>query len=316
MLFLKTPAQYLKTTLFYFLLSFSSAQSSPSKIFILQTTEHPALNATYQGFLEELHKLGYEEGKNLILDYQSAQGNAALAVQIAQKFVSYHPDLIVAIGTKAAQAAASSSKGTETPVVFSSVTDPLGAKLVTSLEAPEERVTGVSNFIAVKPQLQLFKKLLPHLKSLGVVYDPGEPNSVTLVDLMKKEAEALELQLATTTAAKTSDVLAASQSLCGKVEAIFINNDNTALAAFGSVVTAAKECGIPVFVSDVDLVDQGALAALGPNQVDIGRQTARMVDCILKNPQDPLPPVAFPEKTEEVVRLPHHAPNSASSEGK
>ena len=98
--------------------------------------------------------------------------------------------------------------------------------------------------------------------------------------------------------------MAASQSLCGKADALFINNDNTALAAFKSVVKAAQSCGIPAFVSDVDLMDQGALAALGPNQHDLGRQTARMVDRIIKNPGSPLPAVEFPERTEEFVKTP------------
>src|SRR5207249_1914448 len=138
------------------LISFSSVQSTPFKISILQNIEHPALNATRQGLLDELHKLGYEEGKNLILDYQSAQGNMALAAQISQKFISNQTSVIVAIGTKSAQAAMTASKGTETPVIFSSVTDPLEAKLVTSLKAPNGHVTGVSNFIAVEPQFKLF----------------------------------------------------------------------------------------------------------------------------------------------------------------
>jgi len=292
----------LTLTLSLFFIFSSSAHTTPIKISILQTIEHPALNATRAGLLEELHKLGYKEGEDLIVDYQSAQGNAALAAQIAQKFVSDHADLIVAIGTKAAQAAMTATKGTQIPVVFSSVTDPLGAKLVMNLKAPEGHVTGVSNFVAVEPQFKLFKKLLPSLKTLGIVYDPGEANSVTLNNTMEQVAKKFDLKLVLATATKTSEVQAATQSLCGKVDAVFINNDNTALAAFKSVVKAAKDCGIPAFVSDVDLVDEGALAALGPDQVELGRQTGRMVNFILKNPKAPLPSVEFPEKTKEYVR--------------
>lgn len=307
MLFLKNIRNTLNLILIYFLFSFSYAQVPPStnsflKIFILQNTEHPALDATRHGFLDELRKLGYEEGKNLMLQYQSAQGNSALAAQIAQKFISDHPNVIVAIGTKSAQAAMMAAKRSETPVVFSSVTDPLTAKLVTNLETPDGYVTGVSNFVKVVPQFKLFKKLLPHLRVLGNVYDPGEPNSVALLSTMEQAAKELGLRMVNVTASKTSEVMAASQSLCGKVDAIFINNDSTALAAFKSVVKAAQGCDIPTFVSDVDLVEEGALAALGPNQVDIGRQTARMVDFIIKNPTAPLPSVEFPEKTEEHVR--------------
>ena len=299
----------LTNNLFIILLSFFisssiSAEKPPTKISILQIVEHPALNTTRQGFLDELQKLGYEEGKNLILDYQSAQGNATLAVQIAQKFVSQKPDIIVAITTKAAQAVMAASRGTKIPIVFSSVTDPLGSKLVKNLKAPEGYVTGVSNLIPVEPQFKLFKRLLPNLKTLGIVYDPGEDNSITLNKTMTNVAQEMGLKLVFAVATKTSEVLTASQSLCGKVDAIFINNDNTALPAFSSVVKATRGCNIAAFVSDVDLADQGALAALGPDQTELGRQTARMVDRILKNPGAPLPSVEYPEKTEEYVKAP------------
>lgn len=283
---------------FAFFLSLTPLQSTPLHISILQVVEHPALNATREGLLEELKTLGY---KDLRVDFQSAQGNTALAAQIAQKFASNHPDVIVAIGTTAAQAALTATKGLKIPVVFSSVTDPLSAKLVGSLEKPEGHVTGVSNFISVEPQFRLFKRLRPELKTLGIVYNPGEANSVELLKVMEQAAKEMGLNLVTATAAKTSEVMTATQSLCGKADAVFINNDNTALAAFKSVTKAAQGCGIPAFVSDVDLVDQGALAALGPNQKDLGRQTARMIDRILKNPEAPLPAVEFPEKTEEYV---------------
>ncbi|MBS0272453.1 MAG: ABC transporter substrate-binding protein [Proteobacteria bacterium] len=300
MYLLKNLIQILKLSFCIFLISATATQSTPTKISILQNIEHPALNATREGFINELHKLGYKEGENLILDYQSAQGNATLAAQIAQKF-SHDSDLIVAIGTKAAQAAMTATKESKIPVVFSSVTDPLAAKLVTNLKAPTGHVTGISNFVAPEPQFKFFKKCLPSLKRLGIVYDPGEPNSIALNAMMEKAAKEYGLQLVFSAATKTSDVLSASQSLCGKVDAVFVNNDNTALAAFKSVVKAAKDCKIPAFVSDVDMMDQGAFAALGPNQFDLGRQTAHLVDTILKNPEKSLPSVEFPEKTEEYV---------------
>lgn len=286
-----------------FLYFYSLAHSTPFKISILQTIEHPALNATRQGFMDELHKLGYKEGKNLVLDYQSAQGNTALAAQIAQKFTSDQVNIIIAIGTTAAQAAMTAAKGTKIFIIFSSVTDPLSAKLVSNLKAPQGQVTGVSNFVTVSSQFAFFKKHFPNLKMLGVVYNPGEANSVSLIQAMEKTAKEFGLNLIKAASSKTSEVLAASRSLCGKVDAIFVNNDNTALSAFKSVVKATHECGIPAFVSDVDLFDQGAFAALGPDQVDLGRQTARMADFVLKNPEAPLPAVEFPEKVQEYVQL-------------
>lgn len=296
---LKNLIQKFKFLFCLFLISASTAQSTSLKISILQTAEHPALDATREGLLAELKTLGYND---LIVDYQSAQGNATLAVQIAQKFVSNKPDIIVAIATKASQAAMTATKGANIPLVFTSVTDPLAAKLVADLKSPQGYVTGVSNFVAPEPAFAFFKKVIPHLKTLGIIYDPGEPNSISLNKAMETAAKNMGLQLVMAPATKTSEVLTASKSLCGKVDAMFANNDNTALAAFKSVVKAAQGCNIPALVSDVDMMDQGAFAALGPNQFDLGRQTARMVDRILKNPEAPLPPVEFPEKTEEYVK--------------
>ena len=298
MLYFKTLSQFLKLSFLFLLLSLSSVHSTPLKISIIQTVDHPALNATRDGFLEEFKAIGY---KDAVIEVQSAQGNTALAAQIAKKFVSNHPDMILAVATTAAQAALTAARGTSIPIVFTTVTDPMAARLVSSLEKPDANITGVSNFVSVEPQFELFKKLVPNLKTIGIVYNPGEANSVAMLDKMKVAAEKLDLKLALSTASKTSEVLGASQNLCGKAEALFINNDNTALSAFQSVVKAAQTCGIPAFVSDVDLLDQGALAALGPNQFDLGRQTARMADRILKNPGNPMPAVEFPEKTEEHV---------------
>ena len=298
MLLFKNVIKLINLSFFFSLLSFSSVRSTSLEISIIQTIDHPALNATREGFLKELSVLGYKDAH---VETQSAQGNTALAAQIAQRFVSTHPDLVLAIGTTAAQAALSAAKGTTIPIVFASVTDPLSAKLVSNLEKPEANITGVSNFVSVEPQFELFKKLVPELKTIGIVYNPGEANSVAMLDKMKIAAEKLNLNLVLATASKTSDVLGASQSLCGKADALFINNDNTSLSAFKSVVKAAQACGIPAFVSDVDLLEQGALAALGPNQFDLGRQTARMADRILKNPGKPFPPVEFPEGTEEHI---------------
>lgn len=282
-------------------LSITSAYCSPPKIYILQIVEHPALNATRDGFIDELARLGYKQGENLELEVQSAQGNTALASQIAQKFVSNNPSIIMTLGTTASQTAMNAVKGTDIKVVFSSVTDPLSAKLVEDLKAPKGQVTGVSNYIPVEPQFVLFKKLLPKLKTIGVVYNPGEANSIALNAEMEKVAKKMGLSMVFATAPKTSDVLGASQSLCGKVDALFVCQDNTVLSAFKSVVKAANDCKIPAFVSDVDIVDQGARAALGPDQTELGRQTARMAVKILKDPKGPLPQVEFPEKTVEIV---------------
>jgi putative ABC transport system substrate-binding protein len=274
----------------------------PLKIAVIQIIEHPALNATRQGIYDELIAQGYKEGENLTWIYFSAQGKPNMAAQIAQRFVCDHVDVIVALSTPAAQAAKQAARGTNIPVIFSSVTDPLGAGLVKSLDKPNDNVTGVSNYIDVKPQLELFKRILPHLKRLGFIYNPGEANMITLLKKVKEAAPALNITIVEKTADSTTAVIAATRYLLGVVDALFISNDNTALAAFGSIIKAAEQQKVPmpVFASDGDLIENGALAVLGPNQYELGKQTARLLLQTLAD-RKRLPAVEFPQKVELLI---------------
>lgn len=264
----------------------SNKKNSLPLVGVVQVIEHPALDQTRKGIFDELEANGYKDEINFDWQYESAQNNAALATQIAQKFIGEKAEVLVTIGTNVSQGClqAIQQSGTKIPMVFASVTDPVLSKLITSNKTPQNGVTGVSNYVSAKDQFQFFKKLLPHLKTLGVVYNPGEANSAVLLEEMHKVGKELNIEIITAAASRTSDVSTATQSLLSKVDAIFINNDNTALASFDSVVAAARIENIPVFVSDVDCVSKGALAALGADQYALGRQVGKMIVAILKDP--------------------------------
>ena len=285
----------------------STSKNNIPTIGVIQVVEHPALDRTRQGVLDELLSQGYKPEKTMQWLYESAQGNPTLATQIAQKLVGQNVKLIVAIGTMPAQAVAKATKrGADgnIPVVFASVTDPLEAKLIPNLKAPGDNVSGVSNFVEVNQQFDLFKKIIPSLKNIGIIYNPGEANSVSLVELMQKAAQLKDLNLVLMPASKTSEVSAAAQGLIGKVDAIFINNDNTALSAFDAIFKVALERKIPVFSSDTDMLAKGALAALGPDQYQIGRQAGRMVVKILRGQAAPATiSVEFPQIVELCLNL-------------
>lgn len=270
---------------------------TPKHIAIMQIIEHPALTSTRRGIEDELRT------QDTKIDFESAQGNPALAAQIAQKFVGASPDVMVGIGTTAAQALISAQPQGTIPIVFSSITDPLEARLVKNLKNPGGIVTGVSNFVDPTLQFELFKKIVPTLSRIGVIYNPGEANSVMLIEQMKKIASLKKIILVLTTANTTADVPLATRSLIGKVQAIFINNDNTALSAFDSIVKIATQHKIPVFCSDTDMVNRGALAALGPNQYEVGRQTGKMIIAILQGKTPQQLPVQFPDKVELRLNL-------------
>lgn len=282
------------TLIFLFPCSVYSASPKIMRISISQVIEHPALNETRRGIIDGLSKAGYEEGKNLILDIEFAQGKPDVAMQIAQKFIGSSPTLMVGIGTTSSQALSVLAKKKNIPVVFASVTDPVAAKLVKTLNHPGNLVTGVSNFTPLKPQFELFKKQVPNLKSLGIIYNPGEANSLVMLEKSIQIAKQMGLKIVPSPALKTSEIPLATRNLIGKVEAIFINNDNTALAAFESVVKGAAAGNIPVFSSDTDLIDRGAAAALGPNQYELGLQAANLITKILKGDNPSTIPVEFP----------------------
>ncbi len=274
------------------------------RVGVIQIIEHPALNQTRDGLLAELEEKGFKNSKNLLWLWESANGTPAQAIQIAQKYVGQNVDVIVAIGTTAAQAASSVAKGSGIPVVFTSVSSPKEAKLIQTKDGPD--ITGVSNQIGVEKQFKLFLRLLPKKRPLrlGIIFNPSETNSVSNNTRMTEVTQTTftDIELKFASANKTSEVTTAAQSLVGKVDAYFVNNDNTALAAFENLATVARAHKIPAFVSDVDLVKRGALGAYGPNQYELGRQTARIVVSLLKKEKKAKDiPFQYPEKEEEQI---------------
>lgn len=286
----------------FFSLSFFPNHSKPSpkkqvRVSISQVIDHPALNATTKGIIDGLEKAGFCVGDNLILDVEVAEGKPSIALQIAQKFVGNHADVLVGVGTTTSQALAMASKNLDIPIVFATVTDPVGAKLVN----PRKPITGVSNLTDLEPQFNLFRKLVPKLKRLGIVYNPGEANSQSLLQQSIDVGKKMGIEIISSPATKTSEVSTAARQLIGHVEAIFINNDNTALAAFQTVVKVGEDNKVPVFVSDTDLVPQGAVAALGPNQYDLGLQAAQLVVKILEGADARKLPFEYAQKLEEKI---------------
>jgi len=277
--------------------------ASVQRVGITQIIEHPALNATRRGLLDELESQGFKKDENIIIYFQSAQGSPVIASQIAQQFAGMHLNVAVGIGTAVAQSLVANMQGTSTPVVFSSITDPKGAGLVQDYQRSEKNVTGVSNFIPIMPQLEFFKQIVPSLKRLGIIYNLGEANSVSLNEQIEAEAPKIGLAIVLAPVTGSIEVSSAAQSLVGKVDAILVTNDNTALSAFDSILRIANDVKLPVFVSDTDLVKNGAIGALGPNQYEIGRQTGRMVAKILKKEPVSQLPMEFPEKVEMYINV-------------
>ncbi|MCQ9616264.1 ABC transporter substrate-binding protein [Paenalcaligenes niemegkensis] len=242
--------------------------------------EHPALDSIRDGVKKSLEDAGYTDTQDFKWQFQTAQGNTAIATQIARKFVGDKSDVIVAISTPSAQAVVASTKSI--PVVYSAVTDPVAAQLVSSFEASGTNVTGVSDALALEKQVELIRQIVPAAKNVGMVYNPGEANSAVVVERMRELLSAQDMNLIEATAARTVDVGAAARSLVGKVDVIYTNTDNNVVSAYESLVKVGNDAKIPLIASDTDSVSRGAIAALGVNYFDLGLQTGNIVVRILK----------------------------------
>ena len=276
------------------------AQAETVTLGITQIVEHPALDASRQGALDELAERGYVEGDNLEVDFQNAQGDTSIAAQIARKFAGDRPDLVLAISTPSAQAAASALQD-DTPIVFTAVTDPLIAKLVSDMDAPGGNITGVVDAPPLQAQLQLIRDMFPEAKRLGVIYNPGEANSVSQAEKLGVMAPELDFELVEVTASRTSEVMGAARSLAGRADAIYVPVDNTVVSALESVLKVGYDADIPVFTGDNSSVERGALASLGFSYYDMGRQAGEMIASILGGEKAGDLPVGTVEKLELIL---------------
>ncbi|HEY0837860.1 MAG TPA: ABC transporter substrate-binding protein [Azospirillum sp.] len=272
------------------------ALAQTKSVAITAIVEHPALDATRDGVIDALKAAGFTPGENLKLDYQSAQGNPATAVQIARQFVGARPDVIVPISTPSAQAVAASTR--DIPVVFTAVTDPISAQLVRSMDKPGGNITGVSDMAPVGEHLTLIQEILPNAKRLGVVYNPGEPNSVAMVNVLKEEAGKRGLSVVNAAANKSADVQTAARSLVGKADAIYVPLDNTVVSALEGLLAVGAQAKLPVFSADTDSVVRGAVASVGFDYRQVGRQTGEIVVRILKGEKPGDVPVTLARGTD------------------
>ena len=266
------------------------ATENVKKVYINQIIQHPALDITVKGIIDGLEQNGYVKDKNVEIRVESAQANAALASQIATKFINQGADVVVGVGTVTAQSFLKYTQSDKAKLVFSSVTDPVQAGIAQDLLKPGKNVSGVSNFVELEPQLELFRKIQPGLKTLGVLYNPGEANSLSINKRLETICQKMDIKLILQSANKTADMPQAATKLASTVDAI--------LAALQSVVSIANKAKIPVYVSDTDSVELGALAALGPNQYQVGLQTGAIVARTLNGEELAKIPVEFANKTE------------------
>lgn len=281
----------------------AGAAGAPAKIRIgvTQIVEHPALDAARKGFVDGLAEAGYVEGKNVEFDFQNAQGDMSLAQTIARKFVTDRVDLILAIATPTAQAAAHATK--DIPILVTAVTDPASAGLVKSNADPGTNVTGTSDLNPVAEQLGLVRQIAPKAGRVGVVYNAGEQNSVFQVNIVKEAAKKLGLKVVEAPVASTTEILQATQAIANKVDAIYVPTDNTVVSGLESVIKVAEEAKLPVIGGEAGTVERGALITVGVSYYRLGQQTAKMAVQVLKGKKPATMAIQYQKELELVVNL-------------
>lgn len=264
----------------------SSDEKKQIKIGISQIVEHPALDASRKGFIDALKEKGYEEGKNLKISFQNAQGEQANAQNIANKFVSDKMDMILAIATPTAQTAYNATK--DIPILITAVTDPVAAGLAKSMEKPETNVTGTSDNVPIEKQFELLKKLVPNAKKVGILYNTSENNSEIQVNSAKKAAPAFGLEILAVGITNVNDIPQSLNSLLGKIDVLYVPTDNMVVSSMPIIADQCFKNNIPIIGSEKGQVEQGAIATTGIDYYKLGFQTGLVaVDVINgKKPKD------------------------------
>lgn len=264
---------------------------------VCQLVTHVALDASYQGFVDGLKEAGYEEGKNLVIDFNNASNEQANCQTIASKLVNKDVDLILAIATHAGQACANATK--DIPVFITAVTDPAESGIVATNAAPGGNVTGTSDMTPVKKQMELLVRLCPDVKKVAVLYCSNEENSQIQGDLAVKEAEALGLETQVATVSQTNEIQSVVEALVGKVDAIYIPTDNMLASNMETVSMIATQNKLPIICGEEGMVASGGLATYGLNYYNLGKQTAAMAVRVLKGEAEPESmPIEYLENAE------------------
>ena len=267
------------------------------RIGISQFITHQSLDATREGFVDELAKQGYVDGKNIEIDLQNAQGEQRNLKTISQQLAE-SSDVVLAIATPSAQSLANTTQ--TTPVIFSAVTDPVSAKLVESREHPGGNVTGTSDQSsdAISTQINLIKKVLPKAKTIGILYTQSEPNSVVQKDEAKRLLEEKGFTVVEKTILDSNNVKAAAESLMAEVDMVFVPTDNIISSTMETVKQVSIKHKVPVFGGSTEMIAVGGLYNYGTNYEELGRQTARMLIRVLKGERPENIAVELPEKLE------------------
>lgn len=260
--------------------SASSRQSQQqAKIALIQLSQNPSFTDMKEGFIAGMSELGYTEEDVEYVHYD-AGGNIATLHTILDSVEGKDFDLLITLVTSVTQAAV--SKELSTPIIFISVTDPVEAGIMASLQTPDRNATGTCNIVPMEALFQLAKELTPDIRSVGILYDPSLPNSVITVNRAKEYLGKAGFVVAECAVTNSSEVQSATQTLVDLTDSIYLPIDSTILSAIPQVIDIALQAKKPVYGSAPSMVTSGALASVSVSEWETGRQTAQLADKYLQ----------------------------------
>lgn len=246
-----------------------------------QFAQHGSLDNCYQGFVEGLAEAGLVEGENLKIDLQNAQADMGIAQQIAAQFASAKVDMMVGIATPMAQACYNAASGA-IPTVFTAVTDPVAAGFADANGKALGEVTGTSDALPIKAQLETIRAMLPEATKIGILYTTSEVNSISAIEIYKSLAGDYGFEIVESGVSTIADIPLALDALLSKVDCLTNLTDNTVVSALALMLDKAGAAGKPVFGSEIEQVKLGCVAAEGLDYIALGRQTGLMAAKVLK----------------------------------
>ena len=250
------------------------------KIGVLQLVQHDALDKANEGFMKALEDNGFKDGENIEVDYQNAAGDQSNCQTISDSFINDGKDLILAIGTPAAQAVANKTK--DIPILVTAVTDPADAGLVKTNEKPETNVSGTSDLTPVEEQIDLLKQIVPDAKTVGVMYCSNESNSILQAGIAKKAIEAKGMTYVEGTVSNSNEIQQVASSLVDKADVLYVPTDNMVSAGIATVAMVANEKNVPIICGESGMLEGGALATYGIDYYNLGYKTGLQAVKILK----------------------------------
>ncbi|MEG1459378.1 MAG: ABC transporter substrate-binding protein [Acetivibrio sp.] len=270
----------------------ASKKASAYRIGIAQIAPHGSLDHCREGFIDGLKEEGFIEGENLTIDYKNAEGDPSNAAMIADTFVSKKYDLLCGIATPTAMACYNATIGTDIPVIFTAVSDPIAAELVESMENPGTHCSGTSDSLPLEQQMQLIRGMMPDAKVIGILYTTSEVNSSVHLEKFKKLAPDYGFTIEAMGVNSPSDIPLALDTLLTKCDVINNFTDNNVVNNLDTLLAKANEAGIPVFGSEEEQVKKGCVAAANINYYELGKTTGKMAADVLKGDSIENMPVA------------------------